>query len=141
MEKEFFYMGRTSMTLESALHRIDTFEEFEDKFSDDFLSEDLRLQDYLSELVFILDKSGSMHGLEADTVGGFNSMIEKQKGEEGDAFVTSYLFSNDAAMQLFAMEQETPGAGLKLYEENLIDSSFSLSFQPGESDEKLVIIN
>ena len=36
-----------------------------------------------------------MNGFEADTVGGFNSMIEKQKGEEGTAFVTSYLFSND----------------------------------------------
>ena len=52
----------------------------------------------LSELVFILDKSGSMYGFEADTVGGFNSMIEKQKGEEGDAFVTTYLFSNDVKM-------------------------------------------
>lgn len=52
MEKEFFYMGRTSMTLESALHNIDTFEEFERKYNDDFLSEDLRLQDYLSDLVF-----------------------------------------------------------------------------------------
>lgn len=52
MEKEFFYMGRTSMTLEAALHNIDTFEEFEEKYGDDFLSEDLRLQHYLSELVF-----------------------------------------------------------------------------------------
>ena len=38
----------------------------------------------LTELVFILDRSGSMHGLERDTVGGFNSLIEKQKKEEED---------------------------------------------------------
>ena len=39
----------------------------------------------LTELVFILDRSGSMHGLENDTIGGFNAMIEKQKKEEGEA--------------------------------------------------------
>ena len=39
----------------------------------------------LTEMVFILDKSGSMSGLEADTIGGFNSMIEKQKKEDGEA--------------------------------------------------------
>ena len=39
----------------------------------------------LTEIVFILDRSGSMHGLEADTIGGFNSMIEKQKKETGEA--------------------------------------------------------
>ena len=44
------------------------------------------------EMVFILDKSGSMSGLEKDTVGGFNSMIGKQKSEEGRAFVTTVLF-------------------------------------------------
>lgn len=48
----------------------------------------------LTELVFILDRSGSMCGLEADTIGGFNSMIEKQKKEEGEAFVTTVLFSD-----------------------------------------------
>lgn len=47
----------------------------------------------LTELVFILDKSGSMQRLTEDTIGGFNSMIEKQKKEEGDAFVTTVLFS------------------------------------------------
>lgn len=49
----------------------------------------------LTELVFILDKSGSMSGLEQDTIGGFNSMLEKQKKEEGDAFVTTVLFDNN----------------------------------------------
>lgn len=48
----------------------------------------------LTELVFILDRSGSMSGLEADTIGGFNSMIEKQKKEKGEAVVTTVLFDN-----------------------------------------------
>lgn len=47
-----------------------------------------------TELVFILDRSGSMSGLEADTIGGFNSMIEKQKQEAGEATVTTILFDN-----------------------------------------------
>ncbi len=46
----------------------------------------------LTEIVFILDRSGSMSGLEADTVGGFNSMIEKQKKEEGEALISTVLF-------------------------------------------------
>ena len=50
----------------------------------------------LTELVFILDKSGSMAGLEADTVGGFNAMIDRQKKEEGAALVTTVLFANSA---------------------------------------------
>lgn len=47
-----------------------------------------------TEIVFILDKSGSMHGLEADTVGGFNSMLEKQRDEEGECLVTTILFND-----------------------------------------------
>lgn len=47
-----------------------------------------------TELVFILDKSGSMSGLEGDTIGGFNSLIKKQKGEVGDAIVTTVLFNH-----------------------------------------------
>lgn len=49
----------------------------------------------LTEIVFILDRSGSMGGLESDTIGGFNAMIEKQKREEGDALVSTVLFDND----------------------------------------------
>ena len=41
----------------------------------------------LTEVVFILDRSGSMSGLEKDTIGGFNSMIDKQKNEEGEAYI------------------------------------------------------
>ncbi len=48
----------------------------------------------LSEIVFILDRSGSMSGLEADTIGGFNSMIEKQKKAEGEAYISTVLFDN-----------------------------------------------
>ncbi len=48
----------------------------------------------LTEVVFILDRSGSMSGLEADTIGGFNSLIEKQKKEEGEALVSAVLFDD-----------------------------------------------
>ena len=48
----------------------------------------------LTELVFILDRSGSMQGLEKDTIGGFNAMIEKQKKEPGEAFVSTVLFDD-----------------------------------------------
>ena len=48
----------------------------------------------LTEIVFILDRSGSMSGLEADTIGGFNSMIAKQKKAEGDALISTVLFDS-----------------------------------------------
>ncbi len=48
----------------------------------------------LTELVFILDRSGSMCGLEADTIGGFNSLIQKQKKETGEAYVSTILFDD-----------------------------------------------
>ena len=48
----------------------------------------------LTEIVFILDRSGSMSGLEADTIGGFNSMIEKQKKQDGEALISTVLFDN-----------------------------------------------
>ena len=48
----------------------------------------------VTEIVFILDRSGSMGGLEADTVGGFNSMLAKQQEEEGEAYVSTVLFDN-----------------------------------------------
>ena len=52
----------------------------------------------LTEIVFILDRSGSMSGLESDTIGGFNSLIEKQKKEEGEALVSTVLFSGASAV-------------------------------------------
>ncbi len=48
-----------------------------------------------TELVFIIDKSGSMSGLESDTIGGFNSMIEKQKKEEGKCLVSTMFFNGE----------------------------------------------
>lgn len=48
----------------------------------------------VTELVFILDRSGSMAGLESDTIGGFNAMLEKQKKEPGTAYVSTVLFNN-----------------------------------------------
>ncbi|MBQ3557584.1 MAG: VWA domain-containing protein [Oscillospiraceae bacterium] len=52
----------------------------------------------MTELVFILDRSGSMSGLESDTIGGFNSMIEKQKKEAGKAVVSTVLFDNESVV-------------------------------------------
>lgn len=52
------------------------------------------MKNNLTELVFILDKSGSMAGLERDTIGGFNAMIEKQKKEDGECYVSTVLFND-----------------------------------------------
>lgn len=49
----------------------------------------------LTELIFILDRSGSMSGLETDTIGGFNAMIERQRKEAGEALVSTVLFDNE----------------------------------------------
>lgn len=51
-----------------------------------------RIRNNVTELVFILDRSGSMSGLEADTIGGFNAMIEKQKKQKGECYVSTVLF-------------------------------------------------
>lgn len=50
----------------------------------------------LTEIVFILDRSGSMRGLESDTIGGYNSLIDKQKKEEGEAYISTVLFDNES---------------------------------------------
>lgn len=52
----------------------------------------------MTELVFILDRSGSMAGLEADTIGGFNTMIEKQKKQDGLCWVSTLLFANESKL-------------------------------------------
>lgn len=54
----------------------------------------------LTEMVFILDRSGSMGGLEKDTIGGYNSLIEKQKKEEGEALVSTVLFDHEQEVLL-----------------------------------------
>jgi uncharacterized protein YegL len=57
-------------------------------------SEVTNMRKGLTEIVFILDRSGSMSGLERDTIGGYNSLIEKQKKEEGEAIVSTVLFDD-----------------------------------------------
>ncbi len=52
------------------------------------------MKNSITELVFILDRSGSMAGLESDTIGGFNAMIEKQKKEDGECYISTVLFDN-----------------------------------------------
>lgn len=54
------------------------------------------MKNNITELVFILDRSGSMSGLESDTIGGFNAMIEKQKGQDGFAYVSTVLFNHES---------------------------------------------
>lgn len=54
------------------------------------------MKNNITELVFILDRSGSMAGLESDTIGGFNSMIEKQKKHDGICYVSTVLFDNES---------------------------------------------
>ncbi|MBP0990764.1 MAG: VWA domain-containing protein [Oscillospiraceae bacterium] len=53
-----------------------------------------KVKNNVTELVFILDRSGSMGGLESDTIGGFNSLIEKQKKQDGECYVSTVLFDN-----------------------------------------------
>ena len=53
---------------------------------------DIIMRKNLTEMVFILDRSGSMAGLEKDTIGGFNGMIERQKRESGEALASTVLF-------------------------------------------------
>ena len=52
------------------------------------------MKNNITELVFILDRSGSMSGLEGDTIGGFNSLIEKQRRQDGECYVSTVLFDN-----------------------------------------------
>lgn len=54
------------------------------------------MNDALTEMIFVLDASGSMHGLERDTIGGFNSMIDRQRSEAGDALVSTVIFSDNS---------------------------------------------
>ena len=50
----------------------------------------------LTEIVFILDRSGSMRGLESDTIGGYNSMLARQRNEKGEALISTVLFDNES---------------------------------------------
>ncbi|MDD3163717.1 MAG: hypothetical protein PHO44_08060 [Sphaerochaetaceae bacterium] len=82
------------------------------------------MKDNLTEVVFVLDRSGSMQGLESDTIGGFNSMIENQKKEEGEALISTVLFNNESKVihdrvplekiQPMTLEQYTVGGSTAL---------------------------
>lgn len=63
----------------------------------------------LTEVVFILDRSGSMSGLEKDTIGGFNSMIDKQKKVDGDVLISTVLFDHES----FVLHDRVPIADIK----------------------------
>ncbi len=71
----------------------------------------------LTELVFILDRSGSMSGLESDTIGGFNGMLEKQKEQEGEANVTTVLFDDryELIHDRFPIQAVRPLTGQEYY--------------------------
>lgn len=56
------------------------------------------MKNNITELVFILDRSGSMSRLESDTIGGFNSMIEKQKKQSGECYVSTVLFNDESTV-------------------------------------------
>ncbi len=56
------------------------------------------MKNNITELVFILDRSGSMAGLESDTIGGFNAMIEKQKNEDSACYVSTVLFDHESTV-------------------------------------------
>ena len=64
--------------------------------TDERKREERHMKKNLTEMVFILDRSGSMQGLEADTIGGFNGMIEKQRRQEGEALVSTVLFADES---------------------------------------------
>lgn len=70
-----------------------------------------------TDIVFVLDRSGSMHGLEADTIGGFNGLVEKQRREPGEAFVTALLFDDqrDLVYDRTPLAQIEPLTGEQYY--------------------------
>lgn len=57
-----------------------------------------KIKNGITEMVFIIDRSGSMAGMETDTIGGFNAMIEKQKQLEGTCYVATVLFANESTV-------------------------------------------
>ena len=92
----------------------------------------------LTELVFILDKSGSMSGLESDTIGGFNSMLEKQKAVDGECRITTVLFDNTYTLlhdriDIRAVSPMTNG-------EYFVGGSTALLDAIGQTINKLVIV-
>lgn len=92
----------------------------------------------LTELVFILDKSGSMSGLESDTIGGFNSMLQKQKAVEGDCRITTVLF--DHGYQLLHDRIDIQAVSPMTEKEYQVGGSTALLDAVGRTIEKLVAV-
>jgi uncharacterized protein YegL len=91
--------------------------------------------DNLTELVFILDKSGSMGGKEADTIGGFNSVLDKQKQVEGAATVTTVLF--DDRIELLHDRLDLQGVSAITNKDYFVEGSTALLDAIGFSIQKI----
>ena len=107
----------------------DNLREFTEKWENEFCGgkELTEAEENLTEIVFILDRSGSMSGLEADTVGGFNSLIEKQKAEKGRALVSVVLFNHDSSVlydrvDIGRIEPMSPGSYVPCGSTALLDA-------------------
>lgn len=90
----------------------------------------------LTELVFILDRSGSMSGLERDTIGGYNSLLQKQKKEPGDAIITTVLF--DDRYELLHDRINLPGIAPITDKEYYVRGSTALLDAVGKTINKIV---
>ena len=92
------YYGADDDMKDTALSHLDSYLlEIAENFVNKFIEKEqkkMERKNSITELVFILDRSGSMSGLEADTIGGFNAMIEKQRKEDGECYVSTVLFDN-----------------------------------------------
>ena len=91
-----------------------------------------------TELVFILDKSGSMAGLEKDTVGGFNAMLEKQRAVDGECRITTVLFDN--RFELLHDRIDIRAVGPMTEKEYRVGGSTALLDALGRTIEKLVAV-
>ncbi len=89
----------------------------------------------LTELVFILDRSGSMSGLESDTIGGFNGLLEKQKRELGECVVTTVLF--DDKYELLHDRISLPSVGSITQKEYFVRGSTALLDAIGRTVDKI----
>ena len=106
----------------------------------------------ITEVVFILDRSGSMSGLEEDTIGGFNGMLKKQKGTEGETYVTTVLFDDgyEILHDRIPLEEVKPLTGDDYYVRGCtalldavgrtIDRVSSVHFYKEKSDKTIFII-
>lgn len=92
----------------------------------------------LTEIVFILDKSGSMAGLEADVIGGFNSMLAKQQMVDGEGYITTVLFDDD--FELLHDHLDVKGVGPISEKEYVIGSTTALYDAIGITIQKIINI-